>query len=78
MKKDNLKEVGFVRPDVLKEELVESGESKSKIDVIKDALKEELVKSGESKSKIDVIKVVNINPNQEDVVCPSYVTQYYG
>ena len=58
------KEVGFVRPDALKEEFnivkVIGGPEKEKI------------------QKVDVIKVVDLKTKQEDSACPSYITQYYG
>ena len=54
-------EVGFVRPDALREELIS-------VKVI-----------GEEKiQKVDVIKVVNLKTKQEESICPSYFTQYYG
>lgn len=64
MSKNKLEEVGFVRPDALKEEL-------STVKVIGS------VETGKS-SKMDVIKVVNLTENNEESVCPSYFTQYYG
>ena len=57
-------EVGFVRPDALREEL-------SDVKVIGSV---ETVKM----PKVDVIKVVNLKTKQEDSACPSYITQYYG
>lgn len=57
-------EVGFVRPDALREEL-------SAVKVIGS------VETGKM-SKVDVIKVVNLKTKKEDSVCPSYITQYYG
>ena len=59
------KEVGFVRPDALKEEL-------TSVKVIGGPEKEKTQK------KVDVIKVVNLKTKQEESVCPSYITQYYG
>jgi hypothetical protein len=58
------KEVGFVRPDALREEL-------TSVKVIGGYEKEKI-------QKVDVIKVVNLKTKQEDSVCPSYITQYYG
>ena len=58
------KEVGFVRPDALKEEL-------TSVKVIGGPEKEKT-------QKVDVIKVVNLKTKQEDSACPSYITQYYG
>jgi len=57
-------EINFVRPDALKEEL-------STVKVIGS------VETGK-KPKVDIIKVVNLKTKQEEVVCPSYITQYYG
>ena len=65
MSKNNLEEVGFVRPDALREEL-------SAVKVIGS------VETGKM-PKVDVIKVVNLKTKQEeDLACPSYITQYYG
>ena len=65
MSKDNLiEEVGFVRPDALREEL-------SAVKVIGSVETEKI-------QKVDVIKVVNLKTKKEDSVCPSYITQYYG
>jgi hypothetical protein len=63
MNKNNLEEVGFVRPDALKEEL-------SKVKVIG---KVDL----EKKPKVEVVKVVETK-KEEIALCPSYFTQYYG
>ena len=63
MGKNNLEEVGFVRPDALREEL--------SVKVIGS------VETGKM-PKVDVIKVVNLKTTQEDSTCPSYITQYYG
>ena len=47
-----------------------------------DALKEELstvkVIGAVDTRKASVIKVVNLKEEKEEVVCPSYITQYYG
>ena len=65
MKNKNLnKEVNFVRPDALREEL-------SSVKVIGNADTEKM-------PKVDVIKVVNLKEKKEETVCPSYFTQYYG
>ena len=53
------KEVGFVRPDALKEELIS-------VKVIGGPEKEKI-------QKVDVIKVVNLKTKQEDSVCPSFL-----
>ena len=67
MKNKNLnEEIGFVRPDALKEEL-------SAVKVI-GAVEVE----PEKISKVDIIKVVNLKEKKEESVCPSYITQYYG
>jgi hypothetical protein len=58
------REVGFVRPDALREEL-------TSVKVIGGLEKEK-------NPKVDIIKVVNLKTKQEDSVCPSYITQYYG
>ena len=64
MKNKNFsEEVGFVRPDALKEELL--------VQVIGGV-------EIEKKPKVDIIKVVNLKTKQEEIACPSYVTQYYG
>lgn len=63
MSKEMINSVGFVRPDALVEEV-----STKVVKVIKD----------EVKSKADVIKVVDLQTKQEEVACPSYITQYYG
>jgi hypothetical protein len=65
MKNKNLnKEVGFVRPDALSEEL-------TSVKVIGSVETEKM-------PKVDVIKVVNLKEKKEETVCPSYFTQYYG
>ena len=65
MKNKNLnKEVGFVRPDALSEEL-------TSVKVIGSIETEKM-------PKVDVIKVVNLKTKKEEDVCPSYITQYYG
>jgi hypothetical protein len=65
MSKDNLiEEVGFVRPDALREEL-------SAVKVIGSVETEKI-------QKVDVIKVVNLKDKKEEIACPSYITQYYG
>ena len=62
MKNNRLnEEVGFVRPDALKEEL-------SAVKVIGAVETEKM-------PKVEVIKVVT---KQEENVCSSYITQYYG
>ena len=58
------KEVGFVRPDALREELIS-------VKVIGEPEKEK-------NQKVEVIKVVNLKTKQEESICPSYFTQYYG
>ena len=58
------KEVGFVRPDALREELIS-------VKVIGESEKKKT-------QKVDIIKVVNLKKKEEDTVCPSYFTQYYG
>ena len=66
MNKDNLiEEVGFVRPDALREEL-SAVKVIGKVDL-------EL----EKKSKVEVVKVVETK-KEEITLCPSYFTQYYG
>ena len=66
MSKENLnEEIGFVRPDALREEL-------SDVKVIGN-----VVETGKM-PKVDVIKIVNLKTKQEETVCPSYITQYYG
>lgn len=62
--KNSNEENGFVRPDALIEEL-------SVVKVIG------AVETGKM-PKVDVIKVVNLKTKQEEAVCPSYITQYYG
>ena len=64
MSKNILEEVGFVRPDALREEL-------SSVKVIGS------IETGKM-PKVDVIKVVNLKEKKEETVCPSYITQYYG
>ena len=65
MKNNKLnEEIGFVRPDALKEEL-------SAVKVIGS------VETGKM-PKVDVIKVVNLKDKKEEIACPSYITQYYG
>jgi hypothetical protein len=65
--KNIIEEVGFVRPDALREELIS-------VKVIGEPEKEK-----EKTQKVDIIKVVNLKKTkQENTVCPSYFTQYYG
>lgn len=64
MSKDNfIEEVGFVRPDALREEL-SAVKVIGKVDL-------------EKKSKVEVVKVVETK-KEEITLCPSYFTQYYG
>ena len=62
--KNIIEEVGFVRPDALREEL-------TSVKVIGGSEKEKI-------QRAEVIKVVNLKTKQEDSACPSYITQYYG
>ena len=55
-------EVGFVRPDALREEL-------TIVKVIGEPKKEKI-------QKVDVIKVVNLEEKQEDTVCHCHYTQF--
>lgn len=57
------KEVGFVRPDALKEEL-------TSVKVIG--------RNTETEETSRIIKVIDLNVDQTEQVCPSYITQYYG